>query len=340
MSSDTCVQIVGWGIKESLKKVKNQKNAIMIHIRQLGINRVTIIVCVVSFFSSIVSFSQNKNEEVEKLFDSTGFNKACQFSVIKELDSSLFYCFKSIELGLLPEIIIIHPDLEYLRNDSVSWSTVMNKLYEKYLEIYPSISKPKIGFELYQLYAFDQKNRTLNKYIEVSYSLQKDSFSIEKHNADKRERIFKTSEIIDDYGWLGYSEVGKKSADALFLIIQHSYPDDNLLKKYLPLLINSALNNEAERINAAKMIDRFLFWNKGVQIYGTQTICRNNKNQRICNIVPILDEKNINNRRKNIGLNSIEEQCEEFGIEYQPNEKNKKIKKRYRKMHFLDLINE
>jgi hypothetical protein len=239
----------------------------MIHIRQLGIKRLIIIL---SFFHSFTYFSQKKNEEVEKIFEKTGFNMACQFSLQKKIDSTLIYCSKALDLGLLPEIIIIHPDLEYVRNDSAAWSIVMGEVYKQYLSLYPSVSKPKIGFELFQLYALDQKDRTLKYYKNFSYSLQKDTFSIEKHNIEIRERISKTTEIIDNYGWLGYSEVGKKSGDALFLIIQHSYPEDNLLKKYLPLLINSALNNEADIVNAANMIDRFLFRTKGVQMYGTQ----------------------------------------------------------------------
>ena len=285
------------------------------------------------------TFKQRKFEDVEKLFERTGFESACQFSISKEIDSSLFYCLKSIDLGLLPEVVLIHPDLDFVRKDSASCLTIKSKLYDKYLELYPSISKPKIGFELFQLYAQDQKNRSLNKYVEVSFSTTQYTFSIEKHNTDRRERISKTIDIIDDYGWLGYSEVGKKSGDALFLIIQHSYPEDNLLEIYLPSLIDCALNNEADKINAAKMIDRYLYRTKGVQIYGTQTICRGNGDKRACNVVPILDERNINDRRSKIGLNSIEEQCEGFGIEYQPNKKSKKIKKRYKNMRFLDLTN-
>ncbi|MEZ4923853.1 MAG: DUF6624 domain-containing protein [Crocinitomicaceae bacterium] len=282
---------------------------------------------------------QEYSEDIYELYLRTGFDKACEYSLSEKLDSSILYCEKSLDLGLLPEVFIVHPDLKNLREDTLYSKNLNELLYAKYLGDNPNISNSSVGFELFKLYAKDQKTRTLSKYMDVFFSNEKVVLSVEEHNIEKKQLIMSMVTIIEEHGWLGYSQVGKKSGDAQFYVIQHSYPEDKLIQKYLPMLINSSILEEADKINAAKMIDRYLFQVKKVQIYGTQIICKSDESVRKCYLVPILDEKNVDSRRKTLGLASIAEYCLKFGFEYIPHEKQLKIKSRYQKMHFLDILN-
>lgn len=303
-----------------------------------GIKLLKKICALAALFNGVVAFAQITEQDVSKLYSESGFQKACVFSINNSLDSALFYVLESTNFDHMTEVILVHPDLQNLRGDSVKWARIQAKLYAKYKAENPDITKPKIGFELLKIYADDQKKRSLHNFMQIGYGDKKENFSIEQHNIDKKNRIERIEQIIDDYGWLGYSEVGEKPANAIFFVIQHSYPEDNLLEKYLPLLIELALKNEASKVNAAKMIDRYLYRKKGVQIYGTQTVCKTIKKARNCELVRVLDEQGLNERRSKLGLESIEIACRKLGFEYQRTEKNKKIKKKYCKMKFLDII--
>ena len=48
-------------------------------------------------------------------------------------------------------------------------------------------------------------------------------------------------EIIDKYGWLGISQVGRRANTALWAVLQHGTQASK--KKYAPLLKNSVLKN-------------------------------------------------------------------------------------------------
>lgn len=103
--------------------------------------------------------------------------------------------------------------------------------------------------------------------------------------------------IIERYGWLGKSEVGEMGNSTLFLIIQHA-PENSLREKYYPLLEESVRKGESKSQDMATMKDRILIGNGLKQWYGTQT---NHKGEYL----PIEDPKNVNKRRREVGLKKI-----------------------------------
>jgi hypothetical protein len=117
--------------------------------------------------------------------------------------------------------------------------------------------------------------------------------------------------IINKYGWLGKSEIGIKGNTTLFIVIQHA--DLKTQQKYFPLLKTSVEKGESSASDMALMVDRILIRKKQRQIFGSQ-VTYNSKGQP--EFYPIIDEKNVNYRRTEVGLESIEEYAERFGIEY------------------------
>lgn len=119
-------------------------------------------------------------------------------------------------------------------------------------------------------------------------------------------------ELIRNYGWPGKSFVGAKGNYTIWLIIQHA--DLATQEKYLPLLIQSVADSESRPVDLAYLQDRIFMRQDKKQVYGTQVWM--NPKTGLQEFWPIEDEKNVNIRRKELGMSTLEEYAGYFGIEY------------------------
>ncbi|MDR6457260.1 hypothetical protein J2786_000353 [Chryseobacterium vietnamense] len=121
-----------------------------------------------------------------------------------------------------------------------------------------------------------------------------------------RKNIKIVTKIIDSLGWLGEDKIGHDANLALFVALQHA---DKLetMEKYLPVLKEAANKNNAEKGQAAYLIDRVELLNNRKQIYGTQYSIRENGTAFIENLI---DSANVNSRRKSMDLYPIEKYIE------------------------------
>ncbi len=115
--------------------------------------------------------------------------------------------------------------------------------------------------------------------------------------------------IIDKYGWLGVEETSQNANDALFLAIQHG--DLKTQLNYLPLLTQAVKDKKASPKQLALLVDRTNLAQGKFQIYGSQLLGTNPGH-----FSPILNEPNVNKRRKEIGLEPIEEYAKKNNISY------------------------
>jgi hypothetical protein len=123
----------------------------------------------------------------------------------------------------------------------------------------------------------------------------------EMHNKNALE----LNEIIDDIGYPTVDKVGKEASEASWLVIQHAIGQPAFMKKCL-LLLEGAVNEcKADIIDLAHLKDRILVFQDRPQYYGTQYDWDEN-GELSPNIMD--DAVNVDERRKSIGLNSIEEQ--------------------------------
>lgn len=128
--------------------------------------------------------------------------------------------------------------------------------------------------------------------------------------------LVRIEQLIAQYGWLGRSAVGPAGNSTFFFVIQHASLDIQL--KYFPLLEASVKAGESKPSHMALMKDRILMRQGKKQLYGSQVIMNNTGGQEFH---PIEDEKNVNKRRAEMGMQPIEEYAKLFGIEYTlPNE--------------------
>mgnify|MGYP000884892880 CR=1 FL=1 len=115
------------------------------------------------------------------------------------------------------------------------------------------------------------------------------------------------NEIIDTIGYPTTDKVGKEASEAAWLVIQHSIGQPEFMKKCAELLKKAVSENKADLKSLAYLTDRIAVFEGKPQLYGTQFDWDENGN-----LSPYLfdDLTKVNERRKSIGLNTLEERTE------------------------------
>lgn len=115
------------------------------------------------------------------------------------------------------------------------------------------------------------------------------------------------NDIIDEIGYPTIKKVGKEANEAAWLVIQHSIVKPAFMKKSAALLEIAVNENNADPKSLAYLIDRIAVLEGKPQLYGTQFDW-----DETGNLNPNLydDLIKVNERRKSIGLNTLEEQTE------------------------------
>lgn len=166
----------------------------------------------------------------------------------------------------------------------------------KRLESYPStpdsVSIPNTQFDPLENYS-----KPLPKSVLIDLIRQKD-----------REHLSRLRIIVENIGWPTKNLVGEAASNYAFLILQHG--DLPIQKKYFPLLEASAKRGEASLGHVALMQDRILVSEGKEQLYGTQFHAFNGEKFRL---YPIVDPKNVNKRRAQMGLGTLEEYMKIIG---------------------------
>lgn len=186
----------------------------------------------------------------------------------------------------------------------------------------PAAGKPSAGINaahvsfLDSIYHLDQDNRLLLMEIAQQEGVRSPRF-------DSLARIMRVTDsicllritrFIDKYGWPGPKEVGEQGASTFFLVIQHA--DSATMRRYVPKLRAAVKAGKAKPGELAMMEDRILTDAGQPQIYGTQV--NNDPETNRFFFFPIRDEKNVDKRRKEVGLGPLSEYARHFGFEYVP----------------------
>lgn len=163
---------------------------------------------------------------------------------------------------------------------------------------------------------YDGIRQELEHYLTESITLRQavrptiKNYGYESEQMDSLNQIISRSDsvslirikaIIDEYGWLGISDIGIQANQSLYLAIQHGSDEDR--KKYFPLLKASAEEGESDKSAMATMWDRMLVHEGKEQKYGTQSHMKNGS----LVLYPIEDERQVNKLRKSVGLPKLKQ---------------------------------
>ena len=167
-----------------------------------------------------------------------------------------------------------------------------------------------------QLETIFMKDQTFRRiYIDAENKLGKDSDAYEYfwEVVEAQDKILEKEvvSILDKYGWLGISQVGRLANGTLWSVLQHGSVASK--EKYAPLLRASVLKEESQPSHYARLIDRMMINSDKPQLYVTQI---DYKSSEVPTFFPIEKPEYINQRRKEIGLDGIENFAKERGIEW------------------------
>lgn len=159
------------------------------------------------------------------------------------------------------------------------------------------------------------KDQTFRRiYIEAEEKLGKDSEAYDYfwEVVESQDKILEKEviSIIDRYGWLGISQIGRLANTTLWSVLQHGSVASK--EKYVPLLKTSVLKQESRPIHYARLIDRMLINSNKAQLYGTEI----NYDNEEPTFFKIKQPEFVDKRRKEIGLNSIKEYAKSRKVEW------------------------
>ena len=103
---------------------------------------------------------------------------------------------------------------------------------------------------------------------------------------------------------LGFDKVGKIGSDNFWLLLQHCDRDVVFQEEVLAAMKKELDFKNANPKNYAYLIDRVKVNTSQLQIYGTQA--QVNKDGTSYEPQPVIDPENLNKRRLEVGLESIE----------------------------------
>ncbi len=125
------------------------------------------------------------------------------------------------------------------------------------------------------------------------------------HEANAKRLI----EIIDEHGWPGRSLVGEDGAEAAWRVVQHAIGNPPLQRRAAALLEEAAGQAEVPAWQAAYLVDRIRMFEGRPQLYGSQFDWDDNGE---LNPYPIENSEQVNERRRSVGLGTIEERIRQM----------------------------
>jgi hypothetical protein len=115
------------------------------------------------------------------------------------------------------------------------------------------------------------------------------------------------SSIVDEFGWPGKSLVGTEGASAAWLILQHAVAHPDLQRRCFPMLVKQVENGEISPVEMAMLEDRIRCFEGRPQRFGTQFDWDHNK---LMSPLPLDDFDLVQERRKKLGMGTLEEETE------------------------------
>lgn len=129
-------------------------------------------------------------------------------------------------------------------------------------------------------------------------------------DAVDRDNTARMKEILEEFGWPGWSLVGEEGSTAAWALVQHADLDPEFQELALAYLMGAVEADDASRGDLAYLIDRVRVARNEPQIYGTQI--GPGPDGEIAPRTPIEDPDNVDARRAEAGLGTLEAYYDEI----------------------------
>lgn len=163
-----------------------------------------------------------------------------------------------------------------------------------------SVQYPKLGKTLDSLAYVDQwpMQRLMQQQPD---SAGRDLFQVEKDNFARHQPVLE--KIVRHYGYPGFRQVGEKSANNFWLLVQHADAHPDFQRQVLKLMEQQVKRKNASARNYAYLTDRVALGAGQPQEYGTQVEFATTGKAQPRNLH---DPANVNKRRAAMGMETLE----------------------------------
>ncbi|MFB6343906.1 DUF6624 domain-containing protein [Saccharicrinis sp. FJH62] len=251
------------------------------------------------------------------------YNAACSWALANKPDSAFVQLFKIAHNGNYTDYghITTDTDLNSLHNDE-RWTKVIEIVKTNKEKTEANLDKPLVAI-LDTIYQEDQKYRQQIEGIEEKYGWESDEMKVHWKTINEKDSInlSKVKKILDERGWLGPDVIGNQGNATLFLVIQHS--DIETQEKYLPMMREAVSKGNARASSLALLEDRVALRKGKKQIYGSQ-IGRDQETGEYY-VLPLIDPDNVDKRRAEVELETIQEYISNWGMTWDIEEYKKKL---------------
>ena len=153
-----------------------------------------------------------------------------------------------------------------------------------------------------------KKHQILSEVYESDQRIRKSNELIKYAKEDHRNQELVIS-IIEKCGMPTLNEVTQKHMNAIWLGLQHT--DEKIRQKYFPQIEKAVENGDLSKQQYALMKDRILMDEGKPQIYGSQI--------KKGKLYKLENPETVNERRKEMGMGTIEDYLKYFNIQFNPN---------------------
>jgi hypothetical protein len=254
--------------------------------------------------------TENKYKKDELIYKAIDYaNLGCAYSLIKDYSNSIEAIKQSLIIDTTNNVVYREADYYYI-SQTKEWETLLLDYKKKHRlhledELFLKLSKVAINDQAFyaEINFYNQESNSdkarVKELWRLKDSLNKLNLKIIEYYLSKKINV------------LSVKRVGEAFASACFLVIQHA--DIETQKKYLPIIKNLQVKKETSGENYALLYDRVkIETSSGKQYYGTQV------NPITNTVYPIIDEKNVDKRRAELGMEPLKNYLELFEINYEP----------------------
>jgi hypothetical protein len=239
-------------------------------------------------------------------------------------NASCIYALASNSDAAFRHLFIIANDLKWNDLNHLKKDSDLNSLHAdaRWKGLIAVVSKNKQDIEkhfdtalvtvLDKIYFDDQSTRNQIRAKEEEYGRDSKEMKAFWQTILKNDSInlIKVSKILDEHGWPDKKRIGKRGTSTLFLVIQHA--DQKAQEKYLPMIKKAVADNNLPKRQFAMFYDRLILRRGERQVYGTQlAISKESKNPYV---LPLEDPTNVDKRRAEMGLNTMQENLNRWNL--------------------------
>lgn len=240
------------------------------------------------------------------------YNVSCMYALLGNNDMAFYHLFvtaNDLKWGDYYHLIN-DTDLEKLHSDK-RWEKLKTLILKNKQDMEAHFDKNLVKV-LDQIYFDDQSTRNKIGAMEDKYGRKSKEMNDFWQTILKKDSInlIKVRKILDEKGWPSKKLIGERGTSTLFLVIQHA--NQEAQEKYLPLIKQAVADNNLPKRQYAMFYDRLLLRRGKRQIYGTQ-LAMNNESKTPY-VLPLTDPLNVDFRRAEMGLNTMQENLKRWNL--------------------------